>query len=429
MIGRTGSFLLLVIVAVISGVTGNVLNDPYQRLPARENSWPSFQISKTLLAARHSRDSLPSARLDRMIKAHPQDRTRLHVEKDVNHSYRNAQSSSFEKGFEQPSRTDRLTAVARSEGAGTRAVAYAGYHSNHHQHHHQGRESYLQGFQNASPVQVYTKQHPGRRVCTRQAPSAVAQHHRGRQIRVLYTEVSSGFLCCPGWTQVTRFSFGCNKPTCSLPCLNGGTCTSPGRCTCPKGFTGNQCETDVDECVTEKPCGQLCRNVLGSYECNCRPGFQLQPDGQSCRKSDGNGTAFEARDLENDYGPTTTKKPSIQDSENEVGDSDLDQDYEIILKRLIKLEKQLAREKKRDTKNTEMNTKMDMTVERMRKMSRTVDNMLVMKQEMNDMKNQMKLFEQESRKIQQLANRIAELENRLIVRCSPALPINGRMNY
>lgn len=42
---------------------------------------------------------------------------------------------------------------------------------------------------------------------------------------------------------------------------------------------------DVDECATEKPCGQLCINVPGSYRCHCRTGFQLQQDGQSCRRN------------------------------------------------------------------------------------------------------------------------------------------------
>lgn len=42
---------------------------------------------------------------------------------------------------------------------------------------------------------------------------------------------------------------------------------------------------DIDECVTEKPCGQLCRNLPGTYECYCRAGFHLQQDGQSCRRN------------------------------------------------------------------------------------------------------------------------------------------------
>lgn len=43
--------------------------------------------------------------------------------------------------------------------------------------------------------------------------------------------------------------------------------------------------TDIDECMTEKPCAQICKNLPGSYECHCRHGFQLQPDGQSCKKN------------------------------------------------------------------------------------------------------------------------------------------------
>lgn len=37
--------------------------------------------------------------------------------------------------------------------------------------------------------------------------------------------------------------------------------------------------------MTEKPCAQICKNLPGSYECHCRYGFQLQPDGQSCKKN------------------------------------------------------------------------------------------------------------------------------------------------
>lgn len=94
---------------------------------------------------------------------------------------------------------------------------------------------------------------------------------------------------------------------------------------------------DVDECVIEKPCGQLCTNLPGRYQCHCRPGFQLQQDGQSCRKNgrfakfkiwdgifrrivlkidlfftDTDENAFEARDLEIDFHDvSTTKNPTI----------------------------------------------------------------------------------------------------------------------
>jgi len=52
---------------------------------------------------------------------------------------------------------------------------------------------------------------------------------------------------------------------------------------------------DVDECVIEKPCGQLCTNLPGRYRCHCRVGFQLQEDGQSCRRN-GRFAKFETYD-------------------------------------------------------------------------------------------------------------------------------------
>ncbi|XP_011868294.1 PREDICTED: uncharacterized protein LOC105562240 [Vollenhovia emeryi] len=306
-------------------------------------------------------------------------------------------------------------AVAMVENGGTRAIAYASYHGNHHQH--QPREMDRQGFQPITTiVPPYTRHHSGRRVCTRQAP-AVSHHHRGRQIRLVYTEMTSSLFCCPGWSQVTHLSFGCNKPVCSAPCLNGGVCTSPGKCTCPKGYTGNQCQTDVDECVTEKPCGQLCTNLPGRYRCHCRVGFQLQQDGQSCRRNDTDENAFEARDLETDlYDVSATKDPTtFHDTENEVSDDD--QDYGVILKRLIKLEKQVARNRKRDTEASEMNTKVTLAVESINEMKRTIENVQLMQQEVYDMRSKIRQYEAEMRKIHHLMNRVTELENRLRIRC------------
>ncbi|XP_076665417.1 epidermal growth factor-like protein slowdown [Andrena cerasifolii] len=328
------------------------------------------------------------------------------------------------------SKPEKFSAVAVAEYSGTRAIAYAGYHNNHR---HQPREAPVQSYQHlATTPSTYTRHHPGRRVCTRSVPTTTTHHHRSGQIRYvnifnIKTDTPSSFSCCPGWTQSTQLSFGCNKPACPAPCLNGGMCTSPGRCTCPKGFTGSQCQTDVDECVTEKPCDQLCRNLPGTYECQCRPGFQLQKDGQSCRKNDTDGTAFEARDLEDSFPEvTTTKRPSISshDTENEVADGDLDQDYEIILKRLTKLEKQIAKGKKRDTDATEMGAKVASVVESINEMKRTVENVQLMQQEIYEMRNKLREYELETRKMQHLTNRVVELENRLRLRCRSAVPIN-----
>ncbi|XP_076249668.1 epidermal growth factor-like protein slowdown isoform X2 [Calliopsis andreniformis] len=314
------------------------------------------------------------------------------------------------------SKQEKFNAIAVAEFGGTRAIAYAGYHN----HRHQPREAVTQSYQHlATTPATYTRHHPGRRVCTRSVPTSTTHHHRSGQI---------SFFCCPGWTQATQLSFGCTKPSCPLPCLNRGVCTSPGRCTCPKGYTGNQCQTDVDECVTEKPCDQLCRNLPGTYECHCRPGFQLQKDGQSCRKNDTEDSAFEARDLEDDFHePTTTKRPSISthDTENEVADGDLDQDYEIILKRLTKLEKQFAKGRKRDIDATEMSTKVASVMESINEMKRAVENMQLMQQEIYEMRSKLREYEIETRKMQHLTNRVVDLENRMRLRCRTAIPING----
>uniref|UniRef100_A0A3Q1H489 EGF-like-domain, multiple 7 n=1 Tax=Acanthochromis polyacanthus TaxID=80966 RepID=A0A3Q1H489_9TELE len=87
--------------------------------------------------------------------------------------------------------------------------------------------------------------------------------------------------CCPGWR---RFhSHNCNQAVCGQPCLNGGTCLRPNQCACPLGWTGRQCQTDVDECGEQHPCTQQCVNTAGSYRCACGDGFRLAGDGRSCQ--------------------------------------------------------------------------------------------------------------------------------------------------
>ncbi|KAM8796621.1 epidermal growth factor-like protein 7 [Eudromia elegans] len=89
--------------------------------------------------------------------------------------------------------------------------------------------------------------------------------------------------CCPGWSRASGPALGCNRAVCWAPCRNGGSCVFPNRCSCPPGWTGPACETDVDECARRSHgCGQLCANVPGSYRCSCRAGFRLATDGRAC---------------------------------------------------------------------------------------------------------------------------------------------------
>lgn len=86
--------------------------------------------------------------------------------------------------------------------------------------------------------------------------------------------------CCPGWK---RFhSHNCNQAVCAH-CMNGGTCFKPNQCACPQGWTGHQCQTDVNECSEQRPCAHKCVNTAGSYRCACRDGFRLIGDGRSCQ--------------------------------------------------------------------------------------------------------------------------------------------------
>ncbi|KAH3881546.1 hypothetical protein DPMN_005472 [Dreissena polymorpha] len=56
-------------------------------------------------------------------------------------------------------------------------------------------------------------------------------------------------------------------------CDNNGTCMNTFgsyKCNCSKGWIGNSCENDVNECLTE-PCknGGVCFNTNGSFYCQC----------------------------------------------------------------------------------------------------------------------------------------------------------------
>ncbi|XP_035240204.1 protocadherin Fat 4 [Anguilla anguilla] len=62
------------------------------------------------------------------------------------------------------------------------------------------------------------------------------------------------------------------------PCRNGGTCVNhPGgfRCHCGRGFTGQYCHSDVDECRNIQ-ChnGGTCLNTQGTFHCSCSLGYE-----------------------------------------------------------------------------------------------------------------------------------------------------------
>ncbi|XP_040261914.1 epidermal growth factor-like protein 7 isoform X1 [Bufo bufo] len=113
--------------------------------------------------------------------------------------------------------------------------------------------------------------------------------------KISYRQVSKKtslplYTCCPGWRRTDAHS--CNKGTCRLPCQNEGTCVGHNRCQCAEGWSGNHCQTDVNECESGRHrCSQSCINTSGSFRCGCHRGFSLSDDGKSCRKVEEPATA------------------------------------------------------------------------------------------------------------------------------------------
>ncbi|CAH1226137.1 NOTCH2 [Branchiostoma lanceolatum] len=60
---------------------------------------------------------------------------------------------------------------------------------------------------------------------------------------------------------------------CTTHCMNGGSCNG-GVCRCSPGYTGNTCQTEIDEC-SGTPCtnGAHCRDEVNGFTCFCTPGW------------------------------------------------------------------------------------------------------------------------------------------------------------
>lgn len=89
--------------------------------------------------------------------------------------------------------------------------------------------------------------------------------------------------CEPGWTGPNCEQ---NVDDCAEePCLVGAKCTdliNDFRCDCPSGFTGKRCHEKVDQC-SGNPCGKngLCVDRSFDFECICKPGWR----GERCNQT------------------------------------------------------------------------------------------------------------------------------------------------
>ena len=65
------------------------------------------------------------------------------------------------------------------------------------------------------------------------------------------------------------------------PCQNNGTCVDledDYECQCIEGFTGDKCETNINECSSNPCINGKCLDGINEYTCQCNPGYY----GQNC---------------------------------------------------------------------------------------------------------------------------------------------------
>ena len=64
-------------------------------------------------------------------------------------------------------------------------------------------------------------------------------------VLMIGVETTAPYVCdsfnCLGYYYILF----CYKAVCPAGCFNGGNCTSPGMCTCPYGWTGNDCSQGI----------------------------------------------------------------------------------------------------------------------------------------------------------------------------------------
>uniref|UniRef100_A0A8B9JZ74 Neural EGFL like 2 n=1 Tax=Astyanax mexicanus TaxID=7994 RepID=A0A8B9JZ74_ASTMX len=113
--------------------------------------------------------------------------------------------------------------------------------------------------------------------CTEHDECVSGQHNCDENALCFNTVGGHSCSCKPGYTGNGTIC----KALCDGLCLNGGSCVSPNTCVCTQGFTGQRCETDIDECkVGRSTCANdtICFNLDGGYDCRCPHGHNCTGD-------------------------------------------------------------------------------------------------------------------------------------------------------
>uniref|UniRef100_A0A3B1JUG4 Neural EGFL like 2 n=1 Tax=Astyanax mexicanus TaxID=7994 RepID=A0A3B1JUG4_ASTMX len=125
--------------------------------------------------------------------------------------------------------------------------------------------------------------------CTEHDECVSGQHNCDENALCFNTVGGHSCSCKPGYTGNGTIC----KALCDGLCLNGGSCVSPNTCVCTQGFTGQRCETDIDECsegFVECDSHATCVNLPGWYHCECRDGYHdngmFTANGESCEDID-----------------------------------------------------------------------------------------------------------------------------------------------
>ncbi|XP_078664090.1 E-selectin-like [Branchiostoma floridae x Branchiostoma belcheri] len=144
--------------------------------------------------------------------------------------------------------------------------------------------------------------------CTRIQCPALPSPMNGDSSGPNYYQDVVQFTCDPGYDLVGESSSTCqadrtwssNVPSCNdideCSATNGGcdhVCTNTlgsFQCSCVDGFNlnadGHSCD-DIDECINANGgCEQNCHNFIGSYLCTCGAGYTLDTDSHTCADVD-----------------------------------------------------------------------------------------------------------------------------------------------